>query len=380
MSHKKIILKPDDNGDKPPEGLNVGFPFKRLGILNPAVVQYGPLVYLLSRLYYSEKGINKSCIVRNAALLEGNSARIVRNEKGCPIEELVLAPEPPHGQQGVEDMRVGFIQGEAPLHAFLVHHNGVDVRTEYLRTKEVEPNNLLKWDRFGVYFPNITLQEAIDLAPNKKYKSAWNKQYPKEKRQEVSIKQYLEPVSPFLGTKDCALFPHKIKRKINGELESYYGVIIRLLPDMQIVYVKDFKELAKHEFWQKTVKNLEEHLLLERKYDWEKSHIGLSYPPFETSQGVVIPYHGANMEPERDYKFGAVLVDKNNPQKILGRNEKSILEATESWESNGMVSGKVVFPTGHAVWDGFYHIFYGAGDKFIAHTPTTEQKLLDSFS
>lgn len=380
MFNKTIILRPEDNGDEPPNGLEVALPFRRLGILNPAVVQYGPLAYLLSRLYYSERGVNKSCIVRNAALLEGDSVRIIRDGKGHPIEELVLAPELPHGQQGVEDMRVGFIQGEAPLHAFLVHYNGVDARTEYLRTKEAEPHNLLKWDRFGIFFPNITLQEAIELAPNKKYKDAWIKQYPEKRKQGISREQYTEPASPFLGTKDCALFPHKIKREVNGQLEDHYGIIIRLLPDMQIVYVKDFKELAKHEFWQKTVKDLEEHLLLKREYDWEKDHIGLSYPPFETSQGVIIPYHGATMEPKRNYKFAGVLVDKNNPQNILGRPKKPILEATELWESNGVVSGKVVYPTGHAVWDGYYHIFYGGADKCIAHVPITEQRLLDNFS
>ena len=80
MFQKKIILRPEDNGNKPPNGLNVVLPFKRLGILNPAVVQYSPLVYLLSRLYYNEGGVNKSCIVRNAALLEGDRVRIVRDE------------------------------------------------------------------------------------------------------------------------------------------------------------------------------------------------------------------------------------------------------------------------------------------------------------
>ena len=380
MFNKEIILRAEDNGDEPPDGLNVALPFKRLGIFNPAVVQYGPLAYLLSRLYYSEKGVHKSCIVRNAALLEGNAVRIVRDRKGRPIEELVLAPELPHGQQGVEDMRVGNIQGESPLHAFLVHYNGVDARTEYLRTKEAEPDNLLGWDKFGVFFPNISLQEAIELAPNEKYKNTWKKQYPNGKKQKISREKYSEPASPFLGTKDCALFPHKIKRKLNGNLEDYYGVIIRLLPDMQIIYVKDFKELSEHEFWKKSIAGLEEHLLLEREYSWEKSHIGSSYPPFETSEGVIIPYHGATMKPERNYKFGMALVDKDNPQKILGRTEKSILEATKSWERNGIVKGNVVFPTGHAVWDGFCHFFYGAGDKYIAHAATPEQRLLDNFN
>ena len=39
MSEKKNILKPEDNGDEPPDGLNVALPFKRLGIYNPAVTQ-----------------------------------------------------------------------------------------------------------------------------------------------------------------------------------------------------------------------------------------------------------------------------------------------------------------------------------------------------
>ncbi len=377
--NKHKVLTPKDKEYEPPNGLDVALPFKRLGILNPAVIQYGPFVYLLSRLYYSENGTNKSCIIRNAALLEGDSIRIIRDKKGIPIEELVLAPEAPHGQQGVEDMRVGFIQGESPLHGFLVNYNGVDARTEYLRTKEAEPHNLLKWDRFGIFFPNITMQEAIEIAPNNKYRKMWIKEYTYKIKQEIPKEQYSEPTSPFLGTKDCALFPRKIKREVDGELQDHYGIIIRLLPDMQIVYVADFKELAKYEFWQKSIKNLESHILLEREYDWEESHIGLSNPPFEISEGIVIPYHGVIMEPERTYKSGAVLVDKDNPQKILGRTKNPILEATEPWEMNGIVKGNIVFPTGHAVWDGYYHIFYGAGDENVGHTAILEQELLDSF-
>ena len=50
MSQKKIILRPKDNGDEPPDGLNIAGSFKRLGILNAPVVQHGPFVYLLKSL------------------------------------------------------------------------------------------------------------------------------------------------------------------------------------------------------------------------------------------------------------------------------------------------------------------------------------------
>lgn len=39
MSQKRIILRPEDNVDEPPPNLNIAGYFKRVGILNPAVVQ-----------------------------------------------------------------------------------------------------------------------------------------------------------------------------------------------------------------------------------------------------------------------------------------------------------------------------------------------------
>ncbi len=44
MFQKKIVLRPKDNGNEPPNGLNVALFFKRLGILNPAVVQHGKVL------------------------------------------------------------------------------------------------------------------------------------------------------------------------------------------------------------------------------------------------------------------------------------------------------------------------------------------------
>jgi len=71
-------------------------------------------------------------------------------------------------------------------------------------------------------------------------------------------------------------------------------------------------------------------------------------------------------------------VDKNNPQKVLARTKKPILEATESWEENGVVSGKVVFPTGHTIDNNKIHWFYGAGDKYVACCSMGKREMLNS--
>ena len=375
MLQKKIILKPEDKVDEPPSGLKIAGHFKRIGVLNPAVIQRDYEVDLLSRLIYEDdEGLN-SCIVKHQAVLEGKHVRIKKDKKGHPLERLVFQSTDPHGKRGVEDARLIKLNCETPIHGFLVHYNGPrngDARTEYLRTKETEPTNLSKWDRFGIYFPNIGLEEAIETVTSEIHKKRWIK----DKRQIKSSTETYPPSSPFLKTKDCCLWPKKIIK--NGE--EYKGVIAKLEPYMSILLIKDFKELAKYEFWQNAVRNIEDSILLGIENNWETHHLALAGSPFEINEGVLIPYHGVVMKPERNYKFGFALADPDNPQKILGRTKKPFLYATEPWEKNGVVPGKIVFPTGHAIKDGIIHLFYGAGDKYIAHTTTTEQKILDSLS
>jgi len=353
---KRILLTPKDKENEPPQKLKVGTHFRRIGILNPAVIQKENEVGLYSRLIYEDEfGLN-SCIVKNQCVLKGYGPKIKRDERGFPLEELVFQANNPYGTRGVEDFRANYVRGESPLHGFLVNYDGLNARTEYVRT-----NDAGLWEKFGVWFPNLNLPKALELIGEQgggRYQKRWEKEYRGN------------PNKYFLGTKDCAMFPLKIKGK--------KGVIIRLLPDMQIVYVDDPIELARKEFWEETIRDLESKVLLERKYDWEKSHIGLAGPPFEIEEGVVIPYHGVVMNPERTYKFGLALVNKTNPQEILARTKKPVIESTEPWEENGIVSGKVVFPTGHAIHEEKIYWFYGAGDKYIAYTSMGKKEMLNS--
>ncbi len=361
--YKKIILSPNKNKCVPPRGLKIKGNFERKGILNPAVVQdekNHSLVHLLSRLIYRDEDGDNSCIIWDKARLNGEDVEIL------DFEKTILQADNSFGSKGVEDLRATYIDGESPLHGFLVYFDGV-ARTGYIRTKEPDIENFGEWDRFGVFFPNISSREAIKLVGNQgngRYKKRWYSEYNNK-----------DDKDSFLGTKDCCLLPRKIEK--NGE--EVYGIIIRLLPDMQIVYVRDFKELAKREFWQSIIKDLESHVLLRRENGWEKSHIGLAGPPFEIKEGIIIPYHGAVMVPERNYKFGLALVDKKNPQKVLARTKEPFLETTEDWEEGeGLVSGKVVFPTGNVVYKGSIHWFYGVGDKYVAHCVTPREELLNS--
>ena len=351
---KKILLTPKDREYESPKNLPVRNHFQRKGILNPAVVQNGANLDLYSRLIYEDEfGLN-SCIVKNRGEIKDGEIRIKKDVKGLPLEKLVFKAGGPFGQRGVEDFRTSYVQGEDPLHGFLVNYDGLNARTEYVRN-----NQKGSWEDFGVWFPNISLSKAMDFIGEQgdgRYRKRWKEDFSGNKR--------------FLGTKDCGMFP----LKVNGKK----GIIIRLLPDMQIVYVDDPIELARKEFWEETVKDLESKVLLEREQNWEKSHIGLAGPPFEIDEGVVVPYHGVVMNPERNYRFGLALVDKTNPQKVLARTKNPVIEATEPWEKNGVVSGKVVFPTGHAIYEGDIYWLYGAGDRYVAYDKMKEKDMKKS--
>ncbi len=371
---KKILLSPDKNKFKPPKGLKTDKYFQRLGILNPTVVQdeNNPnLITLFPRLIYKDsKGVN-SCILKQEGKLEGYDVKMFEGE------ETIFQAIAPHGEKGVEDFRVCKIAEEDPLHGFLVYYNGFDARTGYVRTSEKNPTNYSKWQEFGIYFPNITAKEAISLVKPDRYKKAWNKNFGKESQEKAKLEGKSVPENPFLGIKDCCAYPEKVKIQNNGNSGEYYGIIVRALPDIQIIYIKDFKELANQKLWYVFAKNISDFVLLERKYDWEQSHIGLAGAPFKLESGIFLPYHGANMNPIRDYKIGAALLDKDNPQKVLARTKKPINFTTEPWEKDGLEKGNIVFSTGNAISEGIIHEFYGAGDKYVAHCTTTESKLLE---
>ena len=76
-------------------------------------------------------------------------------------------------------------------------------------------------------------------------------------------------------------------------------------------------------------------------------------------------YHG-NRQPTRPgevgmYSTGVLLLDQNNPAKILRRTAASIFEPTADFERNGFVPD-VVFPTGIVETGNSYLVYYGAAD------------------
>src|SRR3989344_6731942 len=95
----------------------------------------------------------------------------------------------------------------------------------------------------------------------------------------------------------------------------------------------------------------------------------------KTGKGWLLWYHGET-EGEPCYKLGAMLLDLNNPEKVLARSPKPIL-FSEEWYEHDWKPG-IVYASGAVVKDGELLVYYGGGDKHVcvAHMPL--QELLES--
>ncbi len=112
-----------------------------------------------------------------------------------------------------------------------------------------------------------------------------------------------------------------------------------------------------------------------RKDKWDNVKVGISAPPIETDEGLLLLYHGVS-EPGFKYKVGAMLLDKDDPREIIGRTDESLLEPEEKYEIEGQVPN-AIFPCGAVVIDGIIYIYYGGADSVVCVATMPLKNLLN---
>jgi beta-1,4-mannooligosaccharide/beta-1,4-mannosyl-N-acetylglucosamine phosphorylase len=129
--------------------------------------------------------------------------------------------------------------------------------------------------------------------------------------------------------------------------------------------------------------------LIDGRFHYWDEYIGSGPPPVKTRLGWVHVYHGVagHFGSSNIYQGGVILLDLNDPSKVIGRCRCNILEPREIWELTGQVPN-VTFPSGMIVEeydkDGFagldskVKIYYGAADSVVGLVETTIQHLLDA--
>lgn len=109
---------------------------------------------------------------------------------------------------------------------------------------------------------------------------------------------------------------------------------------------------------------------------WHYRTRSAAMPPIKTKDGWLLLYHAMDKNDSNKYKVGALLLDLNDPEKVLHRAQRPILEPSE-WYENDYKPG-IVYANGAVVKDGELLVYYGGGDKHIAVAHIRLETLLES--
>jgi len=107
---------------------------------------------------------------------------------------------------------------------------------------------------------------------------------------------------------------------------------------------------------------------------WDNVRIGAGSVPVIIKEGWLEIYHGASKE--NRYCLGAVLLDREEPYRIIARSEKPIMEPTADYELNGYLSN-VIFTCGLLCEEDRIKIYYGAPDSCIAYAEIKVSDILN---
>ncbi len=149
--------------------------------------------------------------------------------------------------------------------------------------------------------------------------------------------------------KDCAIF----EEKINGK---YYALHRPSSPELGGNYIwlaesPDAIHWGNHKCIAKT-----------RKGKFDSERLGAGAAPIKTEKGWLEIYHGATKK--HRYCLGALLLDLNDPSKVIARSEVPIMEPSSDYEKTGFF-GEVIFTNGHIVKGDQIQMYYGAADEFV---------------
>jgi predicted GH43/DUF377 family glycosyl hydrolase len=113
---------------------------------------------------------------------------------------------------------------------------------------------------------------------------------------------------------------------------------------------------------------------------WDSLRIGIGPPPIRTDRGWLLIYHGVKETIAGDiYRVGLVLLDLDDPTRVLRRLPAWILAPLEPYERTGDVPN-VVFPCGlvHDRASDEVRLYYGAADSSICLATSRLADLLDA--
>ncbi|WP_164861761.1 glycoside hydrolase family 130 protein [Microbacterium sp. CPCC 204701] len=336
LSRMGVVMTPQD-----------GDPNEAEGVLNPASGR-GPdgELYLLPRL-----------------VAEGNVSRVglarVVVEDGVPVsvqrEGIVLEPdrgwERGVGNAGVEDPRTTWINALG-LHVMTyVAYGPLGPRTAIAVS-----DDLREWRRLGP--AHFRYQDELDMDLNLFH----NK----------DTVFFPEPVTAPDGTESLAVL-HRPMWDL-GETRPGQGVRLPAGIDdpRQSIWISYVPLDAVRDDLANLVLWGQHRFVAGPEYAFEEVKIGGGPPPLRVPEGWLVLHHGVTgvidsafaQQQRVNYAAGALLLDAQDPSRVIARTPEPLLAPETDDERSGIVPN-VVFPTAIEEVDGRLFVFYGMADSKI---------------
>ena len=322
-------------------------PDEVLGVLNPATAR-GPdgKLYLFARIVaagnYSRIGVGE----------------VQFDDQGEPasVKRMGYALEPSESWErnthtsGCEDPRITFVE---PLGIYVMTYTaygplGPRIALAYSK-------NLLTWQRIGpiqfTYMP--TYRVDFNLYDNKD--AYLFPQLVRDPHGELALAMIHRPSNMQGGRHKMLVVPEGVTETRASIWISYCSLASAALDKSELLRWRDHCLLATPE------------------RAWELLKIGGGTPPVLTPRGWLMLYHGVSgrlvedtdHQPFVRYAAGVMLLDTNDPRRIIYRSAEPALSPEADEEKEGLVPN-VVFPTGIDVrGDGHAEVYYGMADSCI---------------
>jgi predicted GH43/DUF377 family glycosyl hydrolase len=322
--------------------------FEVIGAFNPAVAQFNDQVILLLRV--AERPVNDDKNILKTALYDQKSQSVVtkifprsRSDVDFSDSRFIIAPE------GKFLTSLSYFRIARSTDGF----NFTIDDSPFLFPSE-------NYELFGLEDPRITqiadtyyityvavspLGVVTCLAATKDFRS---------------VKRL--GVISLCDNKDVVLFPAKIydsywllQRPVSAFLQTH---------DIWISQSPDLKHFGEHQF-----------LAAPRPGQWDSTKIGAGAVPFLTDDGWLCVYHG--VDDKGIYALGALLLDKNNPAKLIARSKSPFMIPETPYEKSGFFN-QVVFTCGLIKSDNTLKIYYGAADTTTAYAQIPLSDVINS--
>jgi len=332
---KKLLIKIEDIKPSRPD-------FRVIGIFNPGVIRFNHKIIMLARVaearindddahiiipMYRDRDYSFLKIASDDPNFDFSDCRVIRNHEQNYLSSIS------HFRVGYSNDGIHFKFDEAPiLPSSIYEEYGIeDPRITFINNRYY-----ITYTAVSTHGINVALMVTDDF----------------------KTFEHLGNIFPF-DNKDCVIFPQKIG-------DYYYA------------YHRPSKsDFGKLDIWLARSTNLihwgEHKVMPEARTSYGNNvRFGAGAVPFLTTRGWVIIYHCADKK--HHYHLTAMLVNKDDPSKVLMKSKAPLIEPSEPYDKNGFVP-EVIFTCGLINDEKGICVYYGAGDQQIASCRLTYEEL-----